>query len=99
MNNNARTTFSNNNNDYNNVGNPQKIGNPVNPHEEQQNSLLTRVVSHVQKLNDVMVEVTMRLQEINEYNRDIVTLSQVWGNYMRNVAFNLESIQRLDDPK
>ncbi|KAG9284656.1 hypothetical protein G9A89_004698 [Geosiphon pyriformis] len=76
--------------------NTQKI---ENPHEEQQNSLLIRVVSHVQKLNDVMEEVTARLQEINEYNRDIVTLSHVWGNYTRNVMFNLESIQRLNDPK
>ncbi|CAG8554806.1 10960_t:CDS:2 [Dentiscutata heterogama] len=60
-----------------------------NPHEEQQKTLLNRIVSNVKKLNDVLEEMNGRIQEINEYNRDIVILSQFWTNYNRNATFNL----------
>ncbi|RIB28910.1 DASH complex subunit Dad4-domain-containing protein [Gigaspora rosea] len=60
-----------------------------NPHEEQQKTLLNRIVSNVKKLNDVLEDMNSRIQEINEYNRDIVVLSQFWTNYNRNATFNL----------
>ncbi|CAG8558283.1 11224_t:CDS:2 [Paraglomus occultum] len=69
-----------------------------NPHEEQQNSLLSRIISNVQKLNDVLEDVNERMDEINQYNEKIGVLSQVWANYSRNVMFNLQSIKKLEDP-
>ncbi|RUS31457.1 DASH complex subunit Dad4 [Jimgerdemannia flammicorona] len=69
-----------------------------NPHEEQQNALLNRIIVNVQKLNDVVTEMTDRLQEINEHNRDIALIAQMWGNYNRSVLVQLESTQTLADP-
>ncbi|RKP05509.1 DASH complex subunit dad4 [Thamnocephalis sphaerospora] len=69
-----------------------------NPHEEQQSALIRRVIHNVKKLNEVLEELNDRMKDINECNRDIVTLSKIWGNYSRNVMFNLETTDALQEP-
>nr|CAG8643987.1 4157_t:CDS:2 [Entrophospora candida] len=68
-----------------------------NPHEEQQRTLLHRIVLNIKKLNDALEGVNDRTQRINENNNELVHLSQFWMNYSRNVAFNLESMQKLQE--
>ncbi|CAJ0745485.1 24809_t:CDS:2 [Entrophospora sp. SA101] len=53
--------------------------------------------SQLKKLNDALEGVNDRTQRINENNNELVHLSQFWMNYSRNVAFNLESMQKLQE--
>ncbi|KAK9766555.1 hypothetical protein K7432_004279 [Basidiobolus ranarum] len=68
------------------------------PHEVQQKNLLSRIIVNVEKLNEVLEEVNDRMEELNNLNNDITMLSNIWSNFDRNVAFNLENIGAFDSP-
>jgi len=69
-----------------------------NPHEEQQNALISRIVLNVSKLNDALEQLNERLEEINEHNKDITIISRMWSNYNRSVLVHLDSTQSLAEP-
>ncbi|KAG4304835.1 hypothetical protein PORY_001888 [Pneumocystis oryctolagi] len=69
-----------------------------NPHEEQQNALMARIVANVEKLNEAIMEFNRCIQEINMANMNVELISQMWANYGRNVRFHLEGTDQLENP-
>ncbi|QSL66129.1 hypothetical protein MERGE_000504 [Pneumocystis wakefieldiae] len=69
-----------------------------NPHEEQQNALMARIVMNVEKLNEAIMEFNRCIQEINMANMNLELISQIWANYGRNVRFHLEGTNHLEKP-
>ncbi|BFZ61423.1 DASH complex subunit dad4 [Saitoella coloradoensis] len=69
-----------------------------NPHEEQQNALVARIINNVEKLNEAVIELNRSLQDINMHTMNVELVSQMWANYHRNVLFNLEGTGRLEKP-
>ncbi|KAG4300573.1 hypothetical protein PCANB_002980 [Pneumocystis canis] len=69
-----------------------------NPHEEQQNALIARIVMNVEKLNEAVIEFNRFIQEINMANMNVELISQMWTNYGRNVRFYLEGTNHLEKP-
>ncbi|KAL1930006.1 hypothetical protein VTP01DRAFT_1160 [Rhizomucor pusillus] len=70
-----------------------------NPHEQQQNALLGRIVSNVSKLNEAVIELNDRLEELNKNNNDIVQIARMWSSYNASSQIHLESTKSLSDPK
>nr|CAG8516798.1 23_t:CDS:2 [Entrophospora candida] len=83
------------------VGSKEKIKELEKDLEEKEllvDYLKTRIEDEEKKKpNDALEDVNDRTQRINENNNELVHLSQFWMNYSRNVAFNLESMQKLQE--
>ncbi|TGO63162.1 hypothetical protein BOTNAR_0104g00100 [Botryotinia narcissicola] len=61
-----------------------------NPHEHQQNLLLSRIITNVEKLNEAFMLLYKNLQEINNANTNVVLVADMFKNYQSNVLFHLE---------
>ena len=68
-----------------------------NPHQEQQNAIMSRVINNVEKLNEAVIELNRSLQQINMNNMNVELVSQMWANYSRNAGFYLENARRQDE--
>lgn len=60
--------------------------------EERQSLLLERIIKNVDLLNDALLELDRSVAEINSHNADVTIAAQMWANYGRNTAFNLQSM-------
>ncbi|GAB5588878.1 DASH complex subunit dad4 [Umbelopsis nana] len=69
-----------------------------NPHEQQQNALLSRIVANVVKLNQVVTDLNERLEDINKHNNDIALIAQMWSTYGASVQIHLESTDNFSEP-
>ncbi|BFZ53799.1 DASH complex subunit dad4 [Savitreella phatthalungensis] len=68
-----------------------------NPHQEQQNAIMSRIIGNVEKLNEAVIELNKSLQTINMNNMNVELVSQMWANYSRNAGFYLETAARRED--
>ncbi|PWN18492.1 hypothetical protein BCV69DRAFT_285122 [Microstroma glucosiphilum] len=64
-----------------------------NPHEQRQTLLLSRIIKNVDLLNESLEELGRSLAEINVYNEGNAEVADMWENYRRNAAFNLEDLE------
>ncbi|CAO1624963.1 unnamed protein product [Parajaminaea phylloscopi] len=64
-----------------------------NPHEQRQTVLLSRIIKNVDLLNESLEELGRSLAEINFYNEGNAEVADMWENYRRNAAFNLETLE------
>ncbi|KAK6614813.1 dash complex subunit dad4 [Botrytis cinerea] len=69
-----------------------------NPHEHQQNLLLSRIITNVEKLNEAIMLLNKNLQEINNANTNVVLVADMFKNYQSNVLFHLEATDSLKEP-
>ncbi|APA07360.1 hypothetical protein EAF04_009838 [Stromatinia cepivora] len=69
-----------------------------NPHEHQQNLLLSRIITNVEKLNEAIMLLNKNLQEINIANTNVVLVADMFKNYQSNVLFHLEATDSLKEP-
>ncbi|CAD6447730.1 c329aafc-e799-4457-b5e3-469a95f484e8 [Sclerotinia trifoliorum] len=76
----------------------KKIENMENPHEHQQNLLLSRIITNVEKLNEAIMLLNKNLQEINIANTNVVLVADMFKNYQSNVLFHLEATDSLKEP-
>ncbi|KAI1908489.1 DASH complex subunit dad4 [Ophidiomyces ophidiicola] len=60
------------------------------PHEQQQNLLLSRIVTNVEKLNEAVMMLNKSLQDVNVQNMNVELVAQMFKNYQSNVLFHLE---------
>ncbi|PWN24375.1 DASH complex, subunit Dad4 [Jaminaea rosea] len=63
-----------------------------NPHEQRQTLLLSRIIKNVDLLNESLEELSRSLAEINVYNEGNAEVADMWENYRRSAAFNLEAL-------
>ncbi|KAI8374413.1 DASH complex subunit dad4 [Radiomyces spectabilis] len=68
-----------------------------NPHEQQQNALLGRIVLNVTKLNNSVNELNERLEELSKSNNDITTIAQMWAAYSASVQIHLETTKSFSE--
>ncbi|RAL60280.1 hypothetical protein DID88_000060 [Monilinia fructigena] len=76
----------------------KKIEIMENPHEHQQNLLLSRIITNVEKLNEAIMLLNKNLQEINIANTNVVLVADMFKNYQSNVLFHLEATDSLKEP-
>ncbi|RKU45868.1 DASH complex subunit dad4 [Coniochaeta pulveracea] len=76
----------------------QSRSNMESPHEQQQNQLLSRIITNVEKLNEAIAIMNSTLQDINFQNMNIELVAQMFKNYQSNVLFHLEATDNLKDP-
>ncbi|TGO73043.1 hypothetical protein BELL_0396g00020 [Botrytis elliptica] len=75
-----------------------KVETMENPHEHQQNLLLSRIITNVEKLNEAIMLLNKNLQEINNANTNVVLVADMFKNYQSNVLFHLEATDSLKEP-
>ncbi|KAI8980868.1 DASH complex subunit Dad4 [Pilobolus umbonatus] len=62
-----------------------------NPHEQQQNVLLCRIVANVSKLNDSISSLNQKMKTINRDNEDTVGIAHMWAAYNDSVRIHIEN--------
>ncbi|GAA6016678.1 hypothetical protein JCM11491_000204 [Sporobolomyces phaffii] len=56
------------------------------------------ILGTVEKLNESMLEANRAIEQVNAYNASTSEVTELWTSYMRNVAWNLQSTQTMQDP-
>ena len=51
-----------------------------------------------EKLSEGMLALNKAIIQTNVYNSSVSEVVELWTNYLRNMRFNLESAQALEDP-
>ncbi|GAA6059050.1 hypothetical protein JCM10212_001275 [Sporobolomyces blumeae] len=70
----------------------------LNPYEEEQQVVISRILGTVEKLNESMLEANRSIEQVNAYNASTSEIVELWVSYMRNVQWNLQSMQQLHEP-
>ncbi|KAI9314101.1 DASH complex subunit Dad4 [Dichotomocladium elegans] len=69
------------------------------PHEQQQNALLGRIVANTQVLNNSLVRLNHRLEEVNKDVNEVARLAKIWTSYRSSAQIFLETTKTFSDPK
>ncbi|GAA5940898.1 Dad4p [Sporobolomyces koalae] len=70
----------------------------LNPYEEEQQVVISRILGTVEKLNESMLEANRAIEQVNAYNASTSEIVELWVSYMRNVQWNLQSTQQMQEP-
>ncbi|GAA5965379.1 hypothetical protein JCM3765_004877 [Sporobolomyces pararoseus] len=70
----------------------------LNPYEEEQQVIISRILGTVEKLNESMLEANRAIEQVNAYNASTSEITELWVSYMRNVQWNLQSTKQMQDP-
>ncbi|KAF9169227.1 hypothetical protein BGX21_010978 [Mortierella sp. AD011] len=71
----------------------------MNPHQEQQAALLSRIALNVDKLNESLEQLNEKLARVNQQNQSTVLIAQVWNSYSKSVNIMLEGLGGLQPPE
>ncbi|GFZ43545.1 hypothetical protein JCM24511_01265 [Saitozyma sp. JCM 24511] len=69
-----------------------------NPHEAEQAVLLERIIKNVDKCNEAVVEMNHCIKEFLASSNSTKVASQLFTNYHRNVAYNLDAVKKMPKP-
>ncbi|GAA5986051.1 hypothetical protein JCM5350_005513 [Sporobolomyces pararoseus] len=70
----------------------------LNPYEEEQQVIISRILGTVEKLNESMLEANRAIEQVNAYNASTSEITELWVSYMRNVQWNLQSTKQMQEP-
>ncbi|KAG2206187.1 hypothetical protein INT46_007182 [Mucor plumbeus] len=62
-----------------------------NPHEQQQNALIHRIIENVGNLNKSIELLNDKLENLNKENSDIVLVSDMWKAYNGSVRIHIDN--------
>ncbi|KAI7875068.1 DASH complex subunit Dad4 [Mucor mucedo] len=60
-----------------------------NPHEEQQNKILHRIITNVSKLNRNLNVINDKIENVNKDNKNAEQMSHMWLAYTNSVKIHL----------
>ncbi|ORY23202.1 DASH complex subunit Dad4 [Naematelia encephala] len=69
-----------------------------NPHEAEQAVLLERIIKNVDKCNEAVLEMNHCIKEFLASSQSTQVTAQLFSNYSRNVAYNLEVVGKMPKP-
>ncbi|WVW82353.1 hypothetical protein I302_104360 [Kwoniella bestiolae CBS 10118] len=69
-----------------------------NPHEAEQAVLLERIIKNVDKCNEAIMEMNHCIKEFLDSSSDVHIAAQLFANYSRNVAYNLNAVKQMPEP-